>query len=54
MHIGNWRESQEEAGQKGDQDASGWIIFKCILKRQDMMIWIGFMWLRTGEGGGLL
>jgi hypothetical protein len=31
-----------------DQDVGGWTILKWILKRQDGMVWIGLIWLRTG------
>jgi len=29
-------------------------ILDCILKKQDVGIWTGFIWLRVGIGGGLL
>jgi hypothetical protein len=32
----------------------GRIILKCILEKQYMKLWIGFVWLRIGTGGGML
>jgi hypothetical protein len=34
-----------------DQDVDGWTILKWILERQDGMIWIELIWLRTGVSG---
>jgi hypothetical protein len=36
-----------------DQDIGGWTILKYIFKREDGMVWIGFIWLRIGINGGL-
>jgi hypothetical protein len=30
------------------------ILLKCVLKKQGMRVWSGFMWLRTGTSGGFL
>jgi hypothetical protein len=30
------------------------IIFKCILKKLGMKVWIGFIWLQIGYNGGHL
>jgi hypothetical protein len=32
----------------------GRVILKQILKKWDMRIWIGFVWLRMGTSGGFL
>jgi hypothetical protein len=32
----------------------GRILLNWILEKQDLGVWIGFIWLRTGAGGGLL
>jgi hypothetical protein len=32
----------------------GRIILKWFLRKQVWRVWIGFIWLRTGTGGGLL
>jgi hypothetical protein len=44
----------EGKGPVEDQDVGGWTILKWILERSDVMVWIGFMWLRIGFSGGLL
>jgi hypothetical protein len=36
------------------QDIGGWTILKCILEREDGMMWIGLLWLGIGTNGGLL
>jgi hypothetical protein len=33
---------------------SGWTVLKWILERQDVMVWIGLIWLRIGPSGGIL
>jgi hypothetical protein len=38
----------------GVQRLGGWTILKWILGRQDGMVWTGSIWLRIGNGGGLL
>jgi hypothetical protein len=30
------------------------IILKCILNKEGVMVWIGFIWLRVSTNGGLL
>jgi hypothetical protein len=52
--IEYWWESRKEGDQWEDKDVGGWGILKWILERQDVMIWIGFIWLRIGTSGGLL
>jgi hypothetical protein len=34
--------------------AHGRRVLKWIFKEQDMRVWTGFIWLRTGTSGGLL
>jgi hypothetical protein len=38
----------------GGLGEDGRIILKWILKKQGARLWIGFNWLRTRTGGGLL
>jgi hypothetical protein len=37
-----------------DGKREGRVILKWILKKCGVRVWIGFMWLRIGTGGGLL
>jgi hypothetical protein len=37
-----------------DPGVDGRIILRWILKKWDGKAWTGFIWLRTGTGGGLL
>jgi hypothetical protein len=32
-----------------DKDVGWWIILKLILERENGMVWIGLIWLRTGS-----
>jgi hypothetical protein len=44
-------ESQKERDHWEDQDASGSIILKLILERQDGIIWTRLMWIKIGTFG---
>jgi hypothetical protein len=37
-----------------DPGVDGWIILKWMLEKWGCKVWIGFIWLRTETGGGLL
>jgi hypothetical protein len=54
MHIGYWRESQNERDHWEDQDIGGWTILKWILRDIGWNGVILLIWLRIGTSGGLL
>jgi hypothetical protein len=37
-----------------DQDIGGWIILRWTLEKEDVVVWTGLVWLRTGTSGKLL
>jgi hypothetical protein len=41
-------------GKSEGKRLDGRIILKSILKKWDMRLWAGFIWLRTGTSGWLL
>jgi hypothetical protein len=43
---------RKEAARK--TDVGGRIIFGCILRKQDEVVWTGFIWLRMGTSGAFL
>jgi hypothetical protein len=47
-------ESPKERDHLEDQDVGGKMGTEWILGRLAWRVWIGFDWLRTGTGGGLL
>jgi hypothetical protein len=47
MHIGIW-ENQKERNHHEDLDIDERIILRCILEKQDKVVWTGFIWLRRG------
>jgi hypothetical protein len=47
-------ESPKERDHSEDQGVSGRVESEWILGRFACGVWIGFDWLRTGTGGGLL
>jgi hypothetical protein len=47
-------EKPEERDHLEDQGVGGEMGLECILIRLAWGVWIGFDWLRTGTGGGLL
>jgi hypothetical protein len=49
-----WWESPKESDHLEDQGISGKMGSEWILARLASGVWIGFDWLRTGTGGGLL
>jgi hypothetical protein len=54
MHIGYWCEIQKERDHYEDLYVGERIILKWILERQDVVVWIGFIWHRIWTRGGLL
>jgi hypothetical protein len=51
---GFWSESPREGDHLEDQGVGGKIGSEWILGRLALGVWIGFDWLWTGTGGGLL
>jgi hypothetical protein len=49
-----WWESPREGDHLEDEDVDGKMGSEWILGRLAWGVWIGFDWLRTGTGGGLL
>jgi hypothetical protein len=49
-----WWESPKEIDRMEDQGVGGKMGSKWILETLAWGVWIGFDWLRTGTGGGLL
>jgi hypothetical protein len=49
-----WVESPKVRGHLEDQGVDGRVESEWILGRLACGVWIGFDWLRTGTGGGLL
>jgi hypothetical protein len=47
-------ESPKERDHLKDQGVGGKMVSEWILRRLAWGVWIGFDWLRTGTGGGLL
>ena len=54
MHTGSWWGYLREADHLEDPNIAGSITLNWIFKKWDMGAWTGFIWLRTGTGGGLL
>jgi hypothetical protein len=46
--------AKPEAKRPSGRQTYAQIILKCILRKQGMRIWTGFIWLRTGSSGWLL
>jgi hypothetical protein len=53
MQIGYWWESQKEGDHWEDQGVGDCTILKWVLKRLDVVLWIGLIWLKIGTSGGL-
>jgi hypothetical protein len=51
---GFWWESPKERDHLKDQGVGGRMGSELMLGRLAWGVWIGFDWLRTGTGGGLL
>jgi hypothetical protein len=51
---GFWWESPKERNHLEDQGIGGKMGTEWILGKLAWRVWIGFDWLRTGTGGGLL
>jgi hypothetical protein len=49
----DWLESLKGRDHSEDLGADGRIILKCVLGKEGWRVWIGFIWLRIGTGGGL-
>jgi hypothetical protein len=54
LHKGFRRESQKERDRQEDRVVDGRIMLKWILKKEIVVAWTGFIWLRIGPRGGLL
>jgi hypothetical protein len=54
MFTGFWWESQKEKEHLEDLEAGGRIILNEILEKYNVMVWIGFIWVRIGDDGRLL
>jgi len=53
-YRGFWWGNLGERDHLGDPSADGRIILRCIIRKWDVGIWTGFIWLRIGTGGGHL
>jgi hypothetical protein len=49
-----WLESHKGRDRPEERGTDGVIILKYILGKEGLEIWIGYIWLRIGIGGGLL
>jgi hypothetical protein len=47
--IGYWWENQRERDRLEDEDGDEWIILRCILEREDGVLWTVLAWLRFGD-----
>jgi hypothetical protein len=54
MHVEFWWGNLTRRDHLKDLDINGRITSKWILKKQDAMMWIGFILLRIGTCGGIL
>jgi hypothetical protein len=54
MRTKFWFESLKRRDNSAELGVHGRMIFKCILGKQGLEIWIGFMCLTTGTGSGIL
>jgi hypothetical protein len=54
MPVGFWWENQREKDHYEVLDVDGKIILRWILKKQDGMLWTGFIPLGIGTSGGTL
>jgi hypothetical protein len=52
--IGIWWESQKERDLQEDPEVGGRIMLKCVLNKQDGVVWTGFIWLRIRTSGRFL
>jgi hypothetical protein len=52
LYIGFCRGNLRERDNLGDIDINGRIILRWIFRGLDVIVWTGWMWLRTGTGGG--
>jgi hypothetical protein len=49
-----WLGSPKGKDHAEDLRVDGRIVLKCILGKQGLAVWIGFIWLMIGTDGGLL
>jgi hypothetical protein len=54
MRTKFWLENLKRTDHSEDLGVDGRIILKCTSMKQGLGLWIGFIWLRIGTGGGLL
>jgi len=53
-YTGCWWGNLKERDHLGDPGMDGRIILRWILRKWDVGVWSGLIWLRIGTGGGLL
>jgi hypothetical protein len=54
VHTTFWPENMKGRNHKEDLDIDGMTVLKWILKKDDVRVWTGFIWLRVGTSGGLV
>jgi hypothetical protein len=53
LHTEFWCKNLTEGDHQADLDINGRIILKCTLKKQDMWMCTGFIWIRTEPSGSI-
>jgi hypothetical protein len=54
MHTKFWSKNLEERKHLEDLDVDGMLILEWISEKEAGKFWIGFMWLRIGNRGGIV
>ena len=52
VHTGFGWGNMREGDHSGDPDVDGRIILRCVFRKWDVGVWIGFSWLGIGTGCG--